>query len=72
MNTPTEKLMGAQIVAQAIIWVGAIIACAITLNDDTHAIWIILTLACSGGMSLVILVFTAFEMAKKGKGNHDA
>jgi hypothetical protein len=38
-------------VAQTIVWVGAIIAWAITLKGVTHASGIMLTLAYSGGMS---------------------
>ena len=72
MNKSTEKLMASLILPQAIIWAGVIIACAITLKADTHASGIMLTLAYSGGMSLLILVFAAFDMARKGKSNHDA
>jgi len=64
--------MSVLIIAHAILWGSAIVASAITLRGDAHASGIILTLAYTGAMSLLILIVTAFELAKKGKIDHDA
>ena len=72
MNTSTEKMMGALIVAQGIVWVGAIVACAIGLRGDAHASGILLALTFSAVMSLLILLFGMFEITKRSKSKSDA